>query len=155
MRWTRLYGTTSVPQNNVLYGELNAHNSHIPLYLISGQENELADRINDGLSTKYYWRDWLIVVYPDMRGSPNHWRHHCDAGHMTATYWPTTANYIHWKGRYNMLVSSISSTTPSRRFTGTVRGYRSERYRYHFKGRYIIVFHIQSFVFYIYISISK
>ena len=98
---------------------------------ISGQENTLADRINDGLSSKYYWRDWLVVVYPEMTGSDVHWRHHC--GEKTGV----TVNYIHWEKRYNILVSSIPSTTSSRTFTGTVKGYHSERYRVRgSRGRY-------------------
>ena len=37
-----------------------------------------------------------------------------------------TANYKHWKDRYNIWVSSITSTTPTRTFTGTVKGYHTK-----------------------------
>jgi len=56
------------------------------------KENELADNFYNTLSAKYYWRDWLVVVYPEMKGSDNHWRHHCYDD-------VTTLDLKHWNGR--------------------------------------------------------
>ena len=67
-----------------------------------GMENHLVNRINSAFSTKYYWRDWLIVVYSDIYGKEHHWRHHCPDSY--------TYNGEHWKQRYNILVSSVSKT---------------------------------------------
>ena len=79
-----------------------------------GKAEELADSLNDTLSTKYYWRDWLVVVYSDMTGSKNHWRHTCNRN-------VTTLDLIHWNQRYNILISSVPSDKKSEHFTLTKR----------------------------------
>ena len=63
-----------------------------------------------------------MVVYPEMFGSEVHWRLHCgeDEG--------ITKNYIHWEKKYNILVSSMSRSTPNRTFTGTIKGHRTKKY---------------------------
>jgi len=91
----------------------------------AGQENALANRIYKKLTEKYYWRDWLVVVYNDMRGSAHHWRRACHEG-------STTVDHIHWKGRYNILVSSVSSDAPSRKFNGPApQGFHSKEYKWY------------------------
>jgi len=75
-----------------------------------GKENELADGFYDALRTKYYWRDWLVVVYHDMYGSVNHWRRYCNNG-------VTTLVLTHWKNRYNIIISSVPSDKKSQPFT--------------------------------------
>ena len=72
----------------------------------------MANKFYNSLSNKYYWRDWLVVVYPEMRGSDNHYRRYCYDG-------VTTANLKHWKKRYNILISSISADTKDQAFTTT------------------------------------
>jgi len=69
------------------------------------QENQLADRINNILSAVYYWRHWLITVYGDTYGSNNHWQMHCP-GDLT---W----HKLHWKRRYNIIVTSVSPSKPT------------------------------------------
>ena len=96
-------------------------------HLISGREQILADRINSSLSTKYYWRDWLTVVYPEMRGGNNHWRRYCGGGTISI-------DLIHWKKRYNIMVASVPSTKKSDPFTDTVKGYKREKVRYRVRG---------------------
>jgi len=96
-----------------------------------GREQILADRINSSLSTKYYWRDWLTVVYSDMTGSNFHWRKYCGEGTISV-------NEIHWKKRYNILVASVPNTKKSDPFTGIVNGYKREKvpYRDHATWKY-------------------
>ena len=72
------------------------HESFAPI----GHESALADRIYNTLSNKYYWRHWLVVVYKEMHLEEKHWR----------TIWgvgSTSVNKLHWKGRYNVIVSSV------------------------------------------------
>ena len=66
-----------------------------------GYESDLAGKIYNILSYKYYWRHWLVVVYQDMHGEKNHWQERWGIG-------STTVSHLHWKGRYNILVSSVS-----------------------------------------------
>ena len=92
------------------------------LNLILGKEKQLADNINNKLTAKYPWRDWLVVVYTDVKGPDEHYRGYCwvDSGY--------TVNKMHWKDRYNILVSSISSETPSRKYTGVTKGFKNGVY---------------------------
>ena len=68
----------------------------------------------DRLRKKYYWRDWLVVVYSDMSGSKYHWRNACNKD-------TTTLDLIHWKGRYNILISSVPSDKRAEPFTVNAR----------------------------------
>ena len=63
----------------------------------------MADAINNTLSTKYYWRDWLVVVYKDMSGEDNHWRGVCSVDKFSV-------DHLHWKKMYNIIVSSVDKT---------------------------------------------
>ena len=63
----------------------------------------MADAINNALSTKYYWRDWLVVVYKEMVGHHVHWRGVCSVNQLSV-------DYLHWKKTYNVIVSSIDKT---------------------------------------------
>jgi len=75
------------------------------------QEHELSSNIHEYLTSKYFWRDWFVVVYPDMYGDDNHWRHGC----FLDIY---TVNKMHWKRRYNIMVSSVDKNKPVSKFTG-------------------------------------
>ena len=79
----------------------------------SGYEAQLATAIYTYLSNKYNWREWLVVVYPDMYGGDNHWRHACKN-----TY---TVDYIHWRKNYNVMVSSVRKGKPFVKFTGDAK----------------------------------
>ena len=79
----------------------------------SKYEAKLATSIYTYLSNKYNWRDWLVVVYPDMYGGDNHWRHACKN-----TY---TVDYIHWRKNYNVMVSSVRKGKPFVKFTGDAK----------------------------------
>jgi len=88
----------------------------------AGHESALADRIYNTLSNKYYWRHWLVVVYKEMHLEEKHWR----------TIWgvgSTSVNKLHWKGRYNVIVSSVPADAPSRKWSGPITSQRAERYR--------------------------
>ena len=63
----------------------------------------MADAINNTLSTKYYWRDWLVVVYQEMRGNNLHYWETCPVNKVFV-------EYLHWKNIYNVLVSSVDKT---------------------------------------------
>lgn len=78
----------------------------------SGYESKLATAIYTYLSNKYNWREWLVVVYPDMYGGDNHWRHAC---HTKSGY---TVDYIHWRKNYNVMVSSVRKGKSYVKFTG-------------------------------------
>ena len=78
--------------------------------LILGLEWDLATLFYDALKLKYYWRDWGVVVYPEKIGSDEHWRSSC---YVDDTTWRLN----HWKGRYNILISSISGETADQVFT--------------------------------------
>jgi len=67
-----------------------------------GKESDLAERINSELTNKYYWRDWMIVVYGDVYGGSNHWIRRCTGTHA----W----SQLHWNKRYNIAVTSVSNT---------------------------------------------
>ena len=67
--------------------------------------------MNDTLSTKYYWRDWLVVVYPEMVGSKKHWFNAACGLDVT------TIRLLHWNKRYNILVSSVPSDKIPEPFT--------------------------------------
>jgi len=89
------------------------------------KENELADKINSELSSKYYWRDWLIVVYRDMYGDDVHWRYHCNVD--TYTY-----NGKHWKEMYNILISSVLKKAKKNDVRwGKVSNFEREEYKCH------------------------
>jgi len=90
--------------------------------IAAGKEKQLADNINNKLTAKYPWRDWLVVVYTDVKGPEEHYRGYCwvDSGY--------TVNKMHWKDRYNILVSSISHETASRKYSGVKTGYKSGVY---------------------------
>ena len=67
-----------------------------------GKAEELADSLYDRLRKKYYWRDWLVVVYSDVFGSKYHWRLTCNRN-------TTTLDLKHWKERYNIIIASVPS----------------------------------------------
>ena len=78
----------------------------------------MADVINNALSTKYYWRDWLVVVYKEMRGNINHyWEGVCSP----------SVEYLHWNNNYNVLVSSVDKTKAEIHDSLRVSTYRSRR----------------------------
>jgi len=64
----------------------------------AGRKDQLADAINNKLSSKYYYRHWLTAVYNDWYGSSNHWNMRCGGG------W----HQLHWNKRYNIIVTSVS-----------------------------------------------
>ena len=37
----------------------------------------MANMIWNTLRNKYFWRDWMVVVYSNIAGAENHWRKHC------------------------------------------------------------------------------
>ena len=80
----------------------------------------MADVINNALSTKYYWRDWLVVVYKEMHGNSNHyWEGVCSP----------SVEYLHWNNNYNVLVSSVDKTKAEIHHSLGVSTYRSRRGR--------------------------
>ena len=97
--------------------------------MIIGKEEELADNFYNTLSAKYYWRDWLVVVYSDkdMYGAEEHWRRSCNKG-------VTTLVETHWKKRYNIMISSVPSDRKSQPFTGRIKTWKCESYLDPFSG---------------------
>jgi len=83
-----------------------------------GKVAEIATRINEAFTTKYYWREWMVVVYPEMEGYGKHYRRVCHAH----TYTRNTRNY---KG-YNIFVSSVA-TTSSLKLTQNIKVEAPER----------------------------
>merc|ERR550534_1743085 len=73
----------------------------------------VAAAIYKKLSVKYFWRDWLVVVYTKMHGSDNHWRSYCGEEGVTTADWRD-------KHGFDILVSSLASTDPKNRFSGHV-----------------------------------
>lgn len=72
----------------------------------SKPESHLATRISNKLSKKYWWRDWLIVVYRPKGKKSDHYvqnprlrkyREGPDSWHRTG-----------WKNRYNIYIASVS-----------------------------------------------
>ena len=42
-----------------------------------GRNQEMANMVWDTLRNKYFWRDWMVVVYSDIAGADMHWCKYC------------------------------------------------------------------------------
>jgi len=85
------------------------------------QALQLASRIYNSLTRKYYWRDWLVLVYDNLSGDKHHYVRACDEGSYSF-------KDLHWKKWYNIVVSSVSPTKEWNTFRGKKIKLKSRNY---------------------------
>ncbi|XP_062617126.1 uncharacterized protein LOC134278837 [Saccostrea cucullata] len=45
-------------------------------------KSDVAKKVYDKLTTKFYWRNWFVAVYNDISGDKNHWVWVCNGAHV-------------------------------------------------------------------------
>lgn len=77
---------------------------HTKLKLTSGNvaisNKEMSELLYKSMSTKYYWRDWLVIVYNPVTGGDAHYVWECGGFYKPRYY------------NRNLLVSSVDNSKP-------------------------------------------
>ncbi|XP_062577432.1 uncharacterized protein LOC134239274 [Saccostrea cucullata] len=73
---------------------------------LKGYSNSyVSEQVHDKLRTKYYWRNWFVAVYDDIKGRSEHWIALCNG------------KFVFRESGFNMLLSSNSKDTPTLDFS--------------------------------------